>query len=113
MMCQAITEVSVALDEVIVNDVAAVRAVTAIGVATATVPRDWTVRNIRELAVTTVVLTVTVPSTSVATPIDALLPSLISSLLPAVTSVRLPNTDAPVLVSCSRSARIVVPVVVV
>lgn len=48
------------------------------------------VRNIRELVVTAVVLTVTVHAASVATPTEAFVPSVILILLPATLSVTFP-----------------------
>ena len=59
---------SVALPDVMVNDVPAVRAVTARACGSATVPRDCAVKNTREFAVIDVFDTVTVPATSVAVP---------------------------------------------
>lgn len=76
-MIQATVPVSVPLELVIVKLVAAVLADTRNhpGVP----PSEFPVKNILEEAVTFVVLTVTVPPTSVATPIVALLPSVILS----------------------------------
>ena len=72
-------EVSVASAEVIVNEVAAVLAVTPTAFGTVTVPNDCIDNIMRLLAVTLVVDTVNVPATSVAVPIVQLEPSRITA----------------------------------
>src|SRR3569833_2016238 len=73
-----------------VNDVPAVRAEIHSAEGAVTVPSDCAVRKMRELAVTAVLLTVTVPATKVPTPILALVPSLICMPIPAVPATKLP-----------------------
>lgn len=82
--------VSVALVELITNDVLAV--ILAVGTLRkpCVPPGVATVMNILLDAVTAVVLTVTVPPTSVDVPIEAFDPVVIFILLPAVVNSRLP-----------------------
>src|SRR6476469_5244090 len=95
MMSQAISDVSVPLEDVTVNDVPAVLADTRNhpGVP----PPDWLSKKIREFAVTAVVFTVTAPATNVAEPIVALAPSLTLNPAPAVARFTLPANVSPAL----------------
>ena len=86
-MIQSMVLVSVALELLMVNEVPALRVYERWPTVPPVVARE---SRMRELAVTNVLLTVTVPATSVELPIAALVPSLISSLLPAVVKLRLP-----------------------
>ena len=64
---------------------------------------DWRVNTIRELAVTLLVVTVAQPPDGVATPIVALLPSMISIPAPTPTSFRFPIVATDVLAATDNT----------
>lgn len=118
MINQSISETSVATTEVASASVKALMTKDAPAVIVPTLrrpiglapvdPMDFLLRKMSELAVTAVVITVTVPEDNVAVPADALAPVVIWILLPAV-----PKTRSPlVAVIAPNVAVIVVPAVI-